>query len=792
MKNLVIKVDSNKNFNSEIKTETIKFIKNFAKENKIKLFLNSKQNLEKEIHLVFLNQNIVKKLKETLEEGKGKDTSFIIIYEKKMPENPESLKKFKDFFIFKKGLENLNNFLILEIKQNINEILAELDFKLTEISTNKEIIFLKEKLSTEIEEKKLYILFELGEKYFLLKNYKKSEKYFLESKVFFEKNKGKFKKNIIKINNYLYEIYFKNKNFNQSLFFAKEIFNYHSSISFKEKGTYINSLLKLKDVYIKLKEYKKAELILKQILGIDYKKEEDINLESFYKDCIFIYSKLDKPKEKYLFQKQILNFKEDLEGKEKIQLAFLYSDLAETCIDLQKPKKIIKYYNRALEIMEKTLHPNHVDLCLIHERIKIFHKMFGNSEQELKHAFRILGIEMKNLSPKHPELIALNVEIARIYEKMENFSESIDFYNKAIEIALLYKDDEPKRYISLLLDLSMIYDTQENENKALELRNKALELALAKEKQISKNFIAEIYFHIALTFNEENKALDFLLKAKKYITDIKKNDYLFLDINTRIATILNNKENFKESLKYANEVRTVLETIKIKKINKEKLSNIYQVLAVSFFRNDNNDDAIIFLKKALKINKKIFKKNSFNNAIIYNILKRIYLKKEDIKTALKFAFKTAKSMEKDGDDTEVLADYYIDISNILLENSETEKAINLALKALDIYELHLENNNLDIFYVYNYIASLFEKNKESEKALKYHFHSINIYKNLTEKDKKEIEIEDIYKQIAVLYQKLDNKNEAINFFEKSLLIYEEKNNEEKIKEILIEIKKIKA
>jgi len=458
-------------------------------------------------------------------------------------------------------------------------------------------------------------------------------------------------------------------------------------------------------------------------------------------------------------------------GKKHSNTATIYNSIGKVHYNLSEYSKALDYYNKAIEIYKKKLGKEHSLVGVTYNNIGKVYIKLGKS-LGVRVLYDALKILQNNYGENHPYTATVYMDIG--INHIEN-----DFFKTLHSIE------------NMVYTLSESGDSDKGAEYALKNFNKAL--------AIYKNIYEDAHYCTAMSYNyvgksyiylkKYDKALDNLEKALNIVNDIYGTEHLYT------ATI------------YAN------------------LGSLYSHL-------DKFDNALHYFKKVLEIQKKFFSESDLSIASLYNDMGHFFLKFKMYDKALDCFVKDAENSRKNYDSDVKNKNYekqylnnnkeamrmvgivnienailqkvsiFINLSIVILKNFRLATKLITRLirfvlslkkrekKSDDIYfdglgddiystfnftDEHSISHNLlkKIWDKYFFIAEMYNKNNEYEKALYYYNQTIEM-KHRVGLDDMPTEEDNItlYYKISTIHLKLNNYTEALKYCNKALRIFD--------------------
>ena len=243
-------------------------------------------------------------------------------------------------------------------------------------------------------------------------------------------------------------------------------------------------------------------------------------------------------------------------------------------------------------------------------------------------------------------------------------------------------------------------------------------------------------------WNDETKADTSRLKA---IHKIAWNGYLFSQPDSAF---------YFAQLKY---------DFALKVDNKKYMAQAINTQGISFHFKGNNEKALEYFEKSLKIAEEIGDKRGIGNS--YNHIGLISNEQGNYAKALEYYEKSLKIYEEIG--ATATHSTYNNIGGIYIEQGNYEKALEYLEKSLNIKKEIGDKKGVGSSY--NNIGIIYKEQGNYEKALEYHEKSFKIAEEIGDKRG----IGNSYGNIGIIYKEQGNNEKALEYYEKSLNIKKE-------------------
>ncbi len=405
-------------------------------------------------------------------------------------------------------------------------------------------------------------------------------------------------------------------------------------------------LLKVNDLYTKYnkaekyKKYKKAILYLTQIINLQKKYQNSIQIVSNqYNLGVMYYYNKDYKKSLDIFH-NVEKIYETEQNKEK-SLGHLCGWIAYCYENLQNNRKSLEYYKKSLRIKEKFLGETHVNTAPDYNNIGRLYKSIEKYSEALEYYKKSLEIRKKVLGKEH-KFTAINYyNIGLVYDFMGDYPKALNYYKKALVIRKKALGEEHIDTARSYGSMGGIYKFIGNYKKALEYYNKALsinEKILGKEHAstaLSYHNIGSLY----ATMGTYPKALKYSQKALSIYKKVFGHNHTSTATSyISISGLYSLMEDYPRALKFSKKALSIYE----KKLGKEHtfIATSYNTLGGIYQSMGNYPQALEYYKKQLAIyDKKLEKKHRYMT-ISYNNIGGLYKLMKNYSKAYKYAKKS--------------------------------------------------------------------------------------------------------------------------------------------------------
>lgn len=205
---------------------------------------------------------------------------------------------------------------------------------------------------------------------------------------------------------------------------------------------------------------------------------------------------------------------------------------------------------------------------------------------------------------------------------------------------------------------------------------------------------------------------------------------------------------------------------------KDKLE-LFQFAADELLKQNDYQGAKIFLEKALSLTKKI--NEPIAQARILNMLAQIFYAEQNLEDALAYIEKALEIFKKHkGSESPEVMDMYNNLAIILEAAGNFDHAVKMMLENIKRVK---ESKHFDELYLatsYNNLAGIFWSKQQPQNALEYLLKAKEIKEKKLEKD--DPKLIELYNNLALIYLSLGNLSTAESYQKKSLNLIEKNNS----------------
>ncbi len=336
-------------------------------------------------------------------------------------------------------------------------------------------------------------------------------------------------------------------------------------------------------------------------------------------------------------------------------LAISYSKLGDLYATLGKAKVVLEYFEKSNKIMEEIVKQNPTeqnrrDLAISYSRLGDIYISLGKAKQALQYYENDLKISeeiaKQNPTEKNRRYLAIYYsKLGDIYATLGKAKEAMEYYKKAVEIIEEIVEQNPTEQNRRGLAIS--YSKLGDIYKALGKANETLQYYVKYNKIIeeiaNKNPIEQNRRGLAISYSKigdiytllrkAKEALDYYKKLNKIMEEIAKQNpteenrrYLAISYSN-VGNIYEVLGKAKEALEYFEKYNEIMEEIVEQnpiEQNKIYLGNSYGKMGIVLLK-ENQDEAILNLKKALKIHKEIYLDNWEDSVVAFELVSILFI-----------------------------------------------------------------------------------------------------------------------------------------------------------------------
>ncbi|MBP2831750.1 CHAT domain-containing protein [Aquimarina sp. U1-2] len=199
----------------------------------------------------------------------------------------------------------------------------------------------------------------------------------------------------------------------------------------------------------------------------------------------------------------------------------------------------------------------------------------------------------------------------------------------------------------------------------------------------------------------------------------------------------------------------------------EQVVRCYDKISESHKENDSYNKATNYAKKALKVQRKFFRKSDVEEQEILYKIGIIYHLQDDYKNALKQYFEALKLVHLNNENFNLVAKIYSSMAAVLYNTGKLKQAEHYQRKAIDLTQspyCSLRTKSISSFYnnmgrIYSYIDKL-------DEGMKYHKKALSMAQN--DSTDNYLELAFSFDGIGIVHERQGNYNKALICYKKRL------------------------
>ncbi|MEI0565959.1 tetratricopeptide repeat protein [Brachyspira pulli] len=541
---------------------------------------------------------------------------------------------------------------------------------------------------------------------------------------------------------------------------AQEILNKHLKNDPNNKELlFLLALVQYDDSYFN-DVYEKLRITLKKLLNLNYKKDKVL----YYLAASYYYDgDYDNNKK---IQKQIIELLENAIELNNKDSEYWYLLGKVHFFVIKDYDKAIEFHKKAAEInYTETINNNKEDYYYTLGKINLY---LGKSQESIENFKKAIKDSIDYFNDFY-EVSDYWHYLGLSYEKNGQYDEALKSYKRALDIDVRSELDD--YFYDCLKALKSLYDLYKklgkNDDAIYTLKNSI-------EKDISAPFMiipfcdkdfkgSETYNDIVQAYNDSwhycHSAAAYREMLAVFYTRYGEYDKA-IELYNQIS-----KENYKniaETYIKAKNYKNAIDTYKmIIKMYPDNELNCYIDIARTYGEAENYEEVVNYYNKAIEI-------DSGNSEYYVNIAE-IYKKLENYEEAVNYYNKAIEILNEPCKYHEKLAECYERLGKYNNAIEAYKEYFKIADDILYQYVLYINGSKLDIL---KKIASLYDKLNDIENRNLYYEKSIEKYRELIKKDKRNKEV--YLKEIADIYIKIGNKEKAFEIYNDLIKNYNKK------------------
>lgn len=247
------------------------------------------------------------------------------------------------------------------------------------------------------------------------------------------------------------------------------VLNSKESKNFKESVQYVESLLKLGNLFRESEDYTKALAYFYKALELGARFLSPIFpvVLSARQNIALVYNMQGESEKALKIFLDILPITVET-NRSVLEVATLCNNIGLAYADLNQHEKAIEYKKTALKLLESETSKNWPEIAKFHNNIGYSYRMLKEYDKALYHQNESLRIRKNTLVPKHKD-IAISIEsVAGTYLKMGNFHKGLELRLQALEILEKSTNTNNTHIARSCTNIACTYMNLKNYKKVLE------------------------------------------------------------------------------------------------------------------------------------------------------------------------------------------------------------------------------------------------------------------------------------------------------------------------------------
>ncbi len=403
--------------------------------------------------------------------------------------------------------------------------------------------------------------------------------------------------------------YEEQKRYTEALRYYKKSLSIYKKL--RDKRGIANGNSELAMIHFKMKHSSKALGYLKKSYSLRKKLKDNVGLAEVEVLRGIIYNNLKKydKSAKYYNRAKKIYIKMDYEPgiiRVKVNLMEVYNNIAKRSVRKGKYKKTIKYSKKALVLYELagdevSIGRTYSNIGFAYFKMKKYKKSLQNLETGLSYSRKLDDERGARLALGYIARVSNDLGVS--YADDEEYDEALSHLQRALEVRRELKYTESAA--GTAQNIATVYNNMEEEEKAIKYYKIAVNLY---KKANAYNKLPDIYFDIA-SFHydgEDYKKADKNFKlAIRYYNKVNKRGKGLRETRKYLAFTSNNlgdgylgENDYRKALKYYKQSIKQLGRIGLKG---KVLEKAYEGVAVSYWKLDKLQQAILYQKKLLAL-----------------------------------------------------------------------------------------------------------------------------------------------------------------------------------------------
>ncbi|OFX86884.1 MAG: hypothetical protein A2W99_03990 [Bacteroidetes bacterium GWF2_33_16] len=375
-------------------------------------------------------------------------------------------------------------------------------------------------------------------------------------------------------------------------------------------------------------------------------------------------------------------------GSENIYLANNYNKIAIANYFLSNINEALKYLNLSLEIKLRVLPSNDKLIADSYNNIGVMQDMNGNKDEALNAYLKAIEIIRNNDEINKSDMANTLENIAIVYYDISDYESALKYEREANDLFKTEFGENSLKYLNSYELIGVIYFNMERYKQAELLIKDAFEKKLRMLSPYNPYMInsyqnlGNLYY----AMGNVNKAIELHLKAYQYLEESSetKSNFQLLNLNS-------------------------------------DLGNDYDEL-------NQPDLALEYYNKAIAIAEKLYNKNHFAYASLFNNISSAYTHKKNYQLAIESLIKAESIMLKNKVSDKTLCNIYNNIGFNYFYLNNQQKSVEYFNRSTELAKKIYGNNSPSVATIYHNIGSIYFANNKFNEAKDYFVNSINIRK----------------------------------------------------------------
>ena len=289
----------------------------------------------------------------------------------------------------------------------------------------------------------------------------------------------------------------------------------------------------------------------------------------------------------------------------KDNLAIAYRGLGDICLEKHNSKKALSYYTKTKSIYFEIYGQNHPQTAVIFSCFGRAYQQLKEFEKALEYNFKALNIELKFFGEDSLWVSTSFNNIATVYGENNELEKAIEYNLKSLKLKEKILGEKHIDTATAYSNAAFYYKANKDYEVALDYYLKALEI---RQEKLGKhhNSIGLTFENIAdllAEVGDYENAIGFCFEALTVFEKVEgKESKKVASLNFDIAKYFFYLENYEKALDYYLAAFEMYKKIKIDDI--EEMDSFFKAeIGVTYFKLQQFEKAILFLKQSLKLNK---------------------------------------------------------------------------------------------------------------------------------------------------------------------------------------------